>query len=73
MQYRTNPKNGDKLSPLGFGCMWFHKDENEVEKRIRYAIEHGVNYFDTASDQTVKRLDESWPGSGGEAPNAYAW
>jgi predicted aldo/keto reductase-like oxidoreductase len=28
--------------------MWFRKDKNEVEKRIRYAIEHGVNHFDTA-------------------------
>jgi aryl-alcohol dehydrogenase-like predicted oxidoreductase len=25
------------------------------------------------SDETMKRLDEIWPGSGGEAPNAYAW
>ena len=23
MNYRTNPKNGDKLSILGFGCMRF--------------------------------------------------
>jgi hypothetical protein len=44
-----------------------------VEKRIRYAIEHSVNYFDTALNQTMKRLDESWPGSGGETLNAYAW
>jgi NDP-hexose C3-ketoreductase / dTDP-4-oxo-2-deoxy-alpha-D-pentos-2-ene 2,3-reductase len=25
------------------------------------------------SDETVKRLDEMWPGPGGEAPKAYAW
>ncbi len=25
------------------------------------------------SDETLKRLDEIWPGPGGEAPNAYAW
>ncbi len=25
------------------------------------------------SDETMKRLDEIWPGPGGEAPNAYAW
>ena len=25
------------------------------------------------SEETVKRLDEIWPGPGGEAPNAYAW
>ena len=25
------------------------------------------------SNETLKRLDEIWPGPGGEAPNAYAW
>jgi len=25
------------------------------------------------SDETMKRLDEIWPGPGGEAPQAYAW
>jgi aryl-alcohol dehydrogenase-like predicted oxidoreductase len=25
------------------------------------------------SDETLKRLDEIWPGPGGEAPEAYAW
>lgn len=48
MNYRINPKNGDKLSALGFGCMRFAKDEKEVEQQIIYAIENGVNYFDTA-------------------------
>jgi aryl-alcohol dehydrogenase-like predicted oxidoreductase len=27
----------------------------------------------TLSDETLRRLDEIWPGPGGEAPNAYAW
>ena len=27
----------------------------------------------TLADETLKRLDEIWPGPGGEAPNAYAW
>ncbi|MEW9123418.1 MAG: aldo/keto reductase [Thermotaleaceae bacterium] len=48
MNYRINPKNNDRLSILGFGCMRFAKDEKEVEKQIIYAIENGVNYFDTA-------------------------
>ena len=48
MNYRVNPKNNDKLSALGFGCMRFTKDEKEVENQIIYAIENGVNYFDTA-------------------------
>lgn len=48
MQYRVNPKNGDKLSILGFGCMRLPKDEQEQQKLIIHAIENGVNYFDTA-------------------------
>ncbi len=48
MNYRINPKNNDKLSALGFGCMRFTRDEKEVERQIIYAIEQGVNYFDTA-------------------------
>ena len=53
MKYRTNKKNGDELSILGFGCMRFTKngmsvDEKEVERQILFAIDQGVNYFDTA-------------------------
>ena len=58
MTYRTNNVTGDKVSILGYGCMrWpMIKDENgkdivdqaSVDRLIDYAIEHGVNYFDTA-------------------------
>ena len=58
MTYRTNPGNGDVVSILGYGCMrWpMIKDDNgkevvdqeTVDRLIDYAIEHGVNYFDTA-------------------------
>ena len=27
----------------------------------------------TLDDATLRRLDEIWPGPGGEAPEAYAW
>jgi aryl-alcohol dehydrogenase-like predicted oxidoreductase len=27
----------------------------------------------TLSDETLTKLDEIWPGPGGEAPVAYAW
>jgi len=52
MRYREL-NNTDNLSALGFGCMRFPKkgngfDTEEIEREIRYAIEHGVNYFDTA-------------------------
>jgi predicted aldo/keto reductase-like oxidoreductase len=58
MTLRTNRVSGDKVSILGYGCMrWpMIKDENgrdivdqeTVDHLIDYAIEHGVNYFDTA-------------------------
>ena len=58
MTYRTNSVRGDKVSILGYGCMrWpMVKDENgrdvcdqeAIDRLIDYAIEHGVNYFDTA-------------------------
>jgi predicted aldo/keto reductase-like oxidoreductase len=47
------PKNGDKLSVLGFGCMRLPMngqviDEQAAIKQIRLAIDNGVNYVDTA-------------------------
>ena len=61
MNYRKNTVNGDELSILGFGCMRFPKDEAETEKLILYAIENGINYFDTAfmytkSEETLGRI-----------------
>ena len=57
MTYRES-LTGDKVSLLGYGCMrWpMTKDENgkdivdqeRVNELVDYAIEHGVNYFDTA-------------------------
>lgn len=53
MNYRTNPKNGDQLSVLGFGCMRLPMKQGNfdtalAEQLIISAIEQGVNYFDTA-------------------------
>ncbi|MGD6934219.1 MAG: aldo/keto reductase [Candidatus Bathyarchaeia archaeon] len=53
MQYRFVPKNGDKLSVLGFGCMRLPLngqaiDEPRAIRQIRLAIDNGVNYVDTA-------------------------
>ena len=53
MQYRKVPKNGDKLSVLGFGTMRLPLkgqsiDEDRAIKQIRFAIDNGVNYVDSA-------------------------
>ena len=53
MQYRTNPRNGEPLSALGFGCMRFTRkgggiDQEKANREMLLALEKGVNYFDTA-------------------------
>ena len=64
MTYRTNPTTGDKVSILGFGMMRLPTkevavknegdevneeiDQEEVNRLVDYALEHGVNYFDTS-------------------------
>lgn len=59
MVLRENPVNGDKVSLLGFGCMRWPMlrdaegrptviDQEAVNQMVDYAIEHGINYFDTS-------------------------
>ena len=54
MLYRHMNKADRKLSILGFGCMRLpqtpdlHIDEPKATEMIRYAIDRGVNYLDTA-------------------------
>ena len=49
-----NEACGENLSRLGFGCMRLPLNEDksidtvEFQKMVDYAIEHGINYFDTA-------------------------
>ncbi len=64
MTYRTNPRNNDKISLLGYGCMRFPIigddkamiDEEMSQILVDEAIRRGVNYFDTA-----------WPYHGGNS------
>lgn len=53
MQYRKFGKTNFQSSILGFGCMRFPTlnkkiDQEKSKKMIYYAIDHGVNYLDTA-------------------------
>ena len=54
MLYRKMKKAAPELSILGFGCMRLpQKDNGQIDEdmatgMIRYAIDHGVNYIDTA-------------------------
>ena len=53
MIYREVPRNGDKLSALGYGLMRLPQkfgriNETLAEKQVLEAINSGINYFDTA-------------------------
>jgi predicted aldo/keto reductase-like oxidoreductase len=60
MTYRTNPKTGEKVSVLGYGCMRWpdldggtgnsdaELDQETINSLVDFAIAHGVNYFDTS-------------------------
>ena len=56
MTYRINPTTKDKVSLLGYGMMRLPTmvdnpdefDQDMINKQVDYAIEHGLNYFDTS-------------------------
>lgn len=48
MQYAAYGKTGLKVSRFGLGCMRFPSDEKKAVEMVRYALDNGVNYLDTA-------------------------
>jgi aryl-alcohol dehydrogenase-like predicted oxidoreductase len=54
MRYRTLGRTGLEVSELGFGAWgigadaWVGADDDESVRALRLAIEHGVNFLDTA-------------------------
>lgn len=53
MEYRKSPRNGEEISLLGFGAMRLKSDKGNIDldaarDQIKYAVENGINYFDTA-------------------------
>ncbi len=73
MTYRVNPNSGDKVSLLGYGMMRLpiengedlrknpnaQVDQEMVNQEIDYALEHGVNYFDTSPVYTRGRSEHT--------------
>jgi len=68
VKYRHFGSTGIQVSALGFGCMRLpttdHKpfsgsiDEKETIHMLRYAIDHGVNYIDTAYGYHDEKSEE---------------
>ncbi len=64
MRYRKVPKTGDELSILGFGYMRLplkkggRIDEERAIRQLRFAIDHGVNYVDTAPAYHLGRSEK---------------
>jgi len=53
MEYRQLGRTGLRVSALGFGCgsvggLLVRGDHKDIAEAIAYAIESGINYFDTA-------------------------
>ena len=48
MTYRVQHGSGEQISLLGFGMMRLPNSQEEVNRLVDYAMEHGVNYYDTA-------------------------
>ena len=76
MTYRINPKQGDKVSLLGYGWMRLPTvkngsartqentnndglDQEQINRLCKYALDHGVNYFDTSPAYCRGKSEES--------------
>ena len=75
MTYRENPTTGDRVSLLGYGMMRLPNkvgsaagnhgeseeeiDQEEVNRLVKFALDHGVNYFDTSPAYCRGHSEES--------------
>ena len=59
MQYNKIPKTDLSVSQISFGCMSLKGDDEVNERLIHHAIDHGINYFDTADLYDSGRNEET--------------
>ena len=71
MTMRKNPNTGDVVSILGYGMMRLPNlekkeetdesiiDQEMVNKQVDYALEHGINYFDTSPAYCQGKSEQS--------------
>ena len=73
MTYRIHRKSKEKVSLLGYGMMRLPRkgrgiDQELVNQQVKYALQHGVNYFDTSphyvNNQSEKSLGIALKASG---------
>jgi aryl-alcohol dehydrogenase-like predicted oxidoreductase len=48
MQYNSLGKTDISISQIGFGCMSLDGTHDDNAKILHHALDHGINYFDTA-------------------------
>lgn len=48
MEYKQLGNSDLNISRIGFGCMSLHPEQKDFFKMIDLALDHGINYFDTA-------------------------
>lgn len=58
MKYQILGKSSLNISKIGFGCMSLKPDQKDFNQIIDAAIDHGINYFDTA-DLYDKGMNET--------------
>ena len=50
MKYRENRRTHDRISEIGLGSSYMYEaGMEEAVRALRYAYEHGINYYDLAA------------------------
>ena len=67
MKYAVLGPTGVRVSRICVGTMTFGNplDESQCKNLVGYALDHGINYFDTAD--VYQGYDRTWGSSGGVA------